>query len=153
MERPSLKAYAEGKRRSGIMQPLAADLRAGDMRGIAEFYAGLAAPQEQKQANSPDAASVERGRRLAVEGLPNAGVPPCVTCHNTAGSYPHLGGQHAAYMAQQLRLRKAGAGPSTEPPPLWRPSPSDSAMRTLMLSRTILALSESQPALRTDPTF
>jgi len=117
----SLKAYAEGKRRSGIMQPLAADLRAGDMRGIAEFYAGLAAPQEQKQANSPDAASVERGRRLAVEGLPNAGVPPCVTCHNGAGSYPHLGGQHAAYMAQQLRLRKAGAGPSTESAAIMAP--------------------------------
>jgi cytochrome c553 len=103
------------------MQPLAADLRAGDMRGIAEFYAGLAAPQEQKQANSPDAASVERGRRLAVEGLPNAGVPPCVTCHNGAGSYPHLGGQHAAYMAQQLRLRKAGAGPSTESAAIMAP--------------------------------
>jgi cytochrome c553 len=117
----SLKAYAEGKRRSGIMQPLAADLRAGDMRGIAEFYAGLAAPQEQKQANSPDAASVDRGRRLAVEGLPNAGVPPCVTCHNGAGSYPHLGGQHAAYMAQQLRLRKAGAGPSTESAAIMAP--------------------------------
>src|SRR5215470_8361816 len=48
------------------------------------------------------------------KGLPNAGVPPCATCHNGAGSYPHLDGQHPAYMARQLRLRKAGLGPSTE---------------------------------------
>jgi len=110
----SLKAYAEGKRRSGIMQPLAADLREEDMRELAEYYSGLGMPQMTEHADSTDGASVERGRKLAIEGLPNAGVPPCATCHNGAGSYPHLDGQHPAYMARQLRLRKAGLGPSTE---------------------------------------
>lgn len=41
----SLKAYAEGKRRSGIMQPLAADLAPEDMRELADYYAGLPHPQ------------------------------------------------------------------------------------------------------------
>jgi cytochrome c553 len=109
----SLKAYAEGKRRSGIMQPLAADLRPDDMRQLVEYYAGLTPPQEQPRTR--DAVLVERGRKLAVDGLASAGVPPCATCHDpSAGSTPRLAGQHAAYMAGQLRLRKAGLGPTTD---------------------------------------
>jgi cytochrome c553 len=54
----SLKAYAEGRRRSGIMQPLAADLRPEDMRELAEYYAGLVPPQLHSGAS--DQALVER---------------------------------------------------------------------------------------------
>jgi cytochrome c553 len=106
----SLKAYAEGRRRSGIMQPLAADLRPEDMRELADYYAG---PPHLQSKNS-DAALVERGRKLAVEGRSDAGVLPCAACHNNTGSLPRLAGQHAAYMSGQLRLWKAGIGPSTE---------------------------------------
>ena len=108
----SLKAYAEGKRRSGIMQPLAADLRPEDMRELADYYAGL--PPPQLQSKNSDAALVERGRKLAVEGRSHAGVLPCATCHNNVGHYPRLEGQYAVYMAGQLRLWKAGIGPSTD---------------------------------------
>jgi cytochrome c553 len=109
----ALKAYAEGKRRSGIMQPLAADLRDEVMRQLAAYYAGLPAPREQ----SPDVdqVSIELGRKLALEGAPEHGVPACAACHSaTVASYPRLAGQHAAYMAQQLRLRKIGHGTSTD---------------------------------------
>ena len=41
----ALKAYAEGRRHSGIMQPLAADLREEDMRNLADYYAGLTPPR------------------------------------------------------------------------------------------------------------
>jgi len=109
----SLKAYAEGWRRSGIMQPLAADLRPEDMRELADYYAGL--PPSQLQSKNSDAALVERGRKLAVEGRSDAGVLPCATCHNNVGHYPRLEGQYAAYMAGQLQLWKAGIGrPQTE---------------------------------------
>ena len=108
----SLKAYAEGKRQSGIMQPLAADLRPEDMRELADYYAKLTPPSVQAEAS--DATSVERGRKLAVEGVPDAGVPPCALCHNNGTANPRLAGQHAAYMAEQLRLRKAGLGPTTD---------------------------------------
>ena len=80
----ALKAYAEGKRRSGIMQPLAADLRDEDMRQLATYYAGLRPPWDEPSA--VDAALIERGRKLALEGAPEAGVPPCMACHgNSAG--------------------------------------------------------------------
>jgi cytochrome c553 len=99
----ALKAYAEGKRRSGIMQPLAWDLRDEDIRHLADYYASLPLPYEQRKA--ADATLVESGRKLAVEGLPGAGVPPCGSCHG-AGSAPRLAGQHEAYLAGQLRLWK-----------------------------------------------
>jgi cytochrome c553 len=108
----SLKAYAEGKRRSGIMQPLAADLTPEDMRELADYYAGLAQPQVPS--SSADAAVVERGRKLVVEGVPSAAVPPCATCHSNVGPYPLLAGQYAAYISGQLRLMKAGLGPATD---------------------------------------
>jgi len=79
----SLKACAEGKRRSGIMQPLAADLAPEDMRELADYYAGL--PHLQMPSTSADAAVAERGRKLVVEGVPSANVPPCATCHSNVG--------------------------------------------------------------------
>ena len=108
----ALKAYAEGKRRSGIMQPLAADLREEDMRQLAAYYAGLPPPREQP--TDSDQASIELGRKLALEGAPEHGIPACAACHGNPGAtYPLLAGQHATYMAGQLRLRRMGHGPST----------------------------------------
>jgi cytochrome c553 len=48
------------------MQPLAADLRDEDMRNLAEYCASLAPPQ----AEPADAALIETGRQLALEGAP-----------------------------------------------------------------------------------
>jgi cytochrome c553 len=108
----ALKSYAEGKRPSGIMQPLAADLRNEDMRHLADYYAGMTPPSQEQPGNA-DQASIEAGRNLALEGLPDRGVPPCMTCHRNPG-YPRLAGQHQAYMAGQLRLAKMGHTPATE---------------------------------------
>ena len=109
----SLKAYAAGKRQSGIMQPLSADLQEGDMRLLADYYAQLVPPRIQPKPAT--AALLETGRRLVIEGAPESGVPPCVTCHTGENAtYPRLAGQHAAYMAGQLRLRKAGRVVATD---------------------------------------
>jgi len=108
----ALTAYAEGRRRSGIMQPLAADLRTEDMHELAGYYAALAPPQEQPRT---EAALIARGQKLALEGMPDTGLPPCTACHGNPGAgAPRLAGQHAAYMSRQLRLRKAGLGPGTD---------------------------------------
>jgi cytochrome c553 len=116
----ALKAYAEGKRRSGIMQPLAADLREEDMRQLAAYYAAL--PPLREQPSDVDQASVELGQKLALEGSPGHGIPACTACHSVAvSSYPRLGGQHAAYLAQQLRLRKIGQFPSTDAAAIMAP--------------------------------
>jgi len=110
----ALQAYASGTRRSGIMQPLAADLGAQDIRRLADYYASLAPPQK-----APDAArataSIERGRVLATEGDTPNGIPACNACHgrDALAEYPRLAGQNAAYMAGQLRLWMAGHNTAT----------------------------------------
>ena len=116
----ALKAYAEGRRRSGIMQPLAADLRDEDMRQLAAYYAGLPPPLEQSP--NVDQASIELGRNLALEGSAEHGIPACAACHGVFGaSYPRLAGQHAAYLTGQLRLRKMGHGPLTDAAAIMAP--------------------------------
>jgi cytochrome c553 len=116
----ALNAYAEGKRRSGIMQPLAADLRAEDIQNIAEYYAGLSLPRAE--VDSKDEALIERGRKLALEGAPEAGIPPCMACHgNPGGAAPRLAGQHAAYLTGQLQLWRAGLVPTTAGAALMAP--------------------------------
>ena len=116
----ALNAYAEGKRRSGIMQPLAADLRAEDIQNLADYYAGLTPPHGASEAQ--DASLLEKGRKLALEGLPEAGIPACVACHNgSGGSAPRLAGQHGAYMEGQLRLLRAGHVPQTAGAPMMAP--------------------------------
>jgi cytochrome c553 len=108
----SLQGYAAGARRSGIMQPLAADLQPEDMQRLADYYAGLLSPKIEPKASA--ARLIESGRKFAVEGAPKTGIPACITCHNgSSPNVPHLAGQHAAYLAGQLRLWKIGDRPAT----------------------------------------
>jgi len=104
----ALEDYANARRPSGIMQPLASDLSAEDRERVARYYAGLAPPATPEPPSSDEA--VERGRMLATRGDPGARVPPCMDCHNTSSLevYPRLAGQHAAYMANRLHLWKNG---------------------------------------------
>lgn len=117
----ALQQYAEGTRRSGIMQPLAAELQAQDIRRLADYYSKLAPLKKQ----TPDAGKpqAERGRRLATEGDPDNGVPACNACHgrDALASYPGLIGQNAAYMAGQLRLWKAGHHTATDSAAIMAP--------------------------------
>ena len=104
----ALQAYASGERKSGIMQPVAAELEQGEIKEVAAYYAGLAhLPRDQPPA---DQANVEAGRALALRGVPETGIPPCVTCHGkqALADYPRLAGQHADYMVGQLQLWKRG---------------------------------------------
>jgi len=105
----ALRSYANGKRRSGIMAPLVADLEAADIARLARYYAGLA-PLPPEDPVTPDANPVARGELLATTGDPAAGVPPCIACHgrDALDTYPRLAGQNAAYMKGQLQLWKAG---------------------------------------------
>jgi cytochrome c553 len=117
----ALKQYAQGIRRSGIMQPLAADLGMQDIRRLADYYAKLMPPKKQPRAT--DDALVERGRRLATDGDPGNAIPACDACHgrDALASYPRLAGQSAAYLAGQLRLWKAGHHTSTDSAAIMAP--------------------------------
>jgi cytochrome c553 len=104
----ALRAYAQGARRSGIMEPIAAELKTDSIAKLAAYYSSLDVPLPKASASA--SAAVERGRPLATQGDPNAKIPACVTCHDAGAlpTFPRLAGQNAAYMANRLRLWKAG---------------------------------------------
>jgi cytochrome c553 len=104
----ALQQYADGSRRSGIMQPIAAALDARDLQRLAEYYAKLAPPK--REPGTVSNARAERGRQLATAGDAANGIPACDACHSGTAitTYPRLAGQSAAYMAGQLALWRAG---------------------------------------------
>ncbi|PZP74551.1 MAG: cytochrome C, partial [Stenotrophomonas maltophilia] len=54
------------------------------------------------------------------EGLIARGVPACMACHGPSGAgnpgpaYPHIGGQHASYVARRLQEYQAGQTHETD---------------------------------------
>jgi len=116
----ALRAYAQGTRRSGIMQPLAADLDKESIERLATYYAGLS-PTEPAH-GSPSGADAH-GRILATKGDPKRDIPACDTCHgrDRLPRYPRLAGQSAAFLAGQLRLWAAGHHTSTPGAALMAP--------------------------------
>lgn len=119
----ALLAFASGKRESGIMQPIAADMTPGAMQQVAQFYSRLAPPAAQVTRAGGNATVIAKGRALAAEGLPSARIPPCLTCHGTdaLAAYPRLAGQHAGYMTGRLRRWKNGLVSKTETEAIMAP--------------------------------
>lgn len=117
----ALKEYAEGSRRSGMMQPMAADLNQQEVRRLTQYYARLAKPQSKPRA--ANAQLVERGRHLAEAGDAASGIPACNVCHTATAlaEYPRLAGQNASYMAGQLALWRSGHHASTSSSAIMAP--------------------------------
>jgi cytochrome c553 len=111
----ALRAYATGDRSSGIMQPLASDLDAESIAKLARYYAGLVPPQPRSPLDA-EAASIERGRRIATIGDPQGRIPACNACHGDTGlpTFPRLAGQRAPYLMRQLQLWKGGLNAATD---------------------------------------
>lgn len=115
----ALLAYADGRRHSGMMQVVAAELGRERMRALARYYGGLAAGAGpvprllEPDAPEPDREAVGRGREIALHGVPERKVPSCADCHGPGEeprnpAYPRLAGQHADYLVLQLELFKQG---------------------------------------------
>lgn len=111
----ALRAYAAGRRKSGVMQPMAAALSDETVDELAAYYAGLAIPRRvpPAPARPPDPAAVARGEAIARDGVPAARVPACSDCHGPSPTrrnpaYPRLAGQYADYLVLQLELFKQG---------------------------------------------
>jgi cytochrome c553 len=109
----ALRAYAAGRRHSGVMGPVASALTADARSAAAAYYAALPATTPGQPT---DDARITRGQRLATMGDPSRSVPACVECHAPAAAknpaYPILAGQYADYLALQLSLlqRRARGG-------------------------------------------
>jgi cytochrome c553 len=104
-----LMDYISGKRKNEAMAAVIAALKADDVPGLAAYFASLA-PAPGKVEN---AALVEAGKKIYLEGNTANGVPGCIGCHEANGMgsklNPRLSAQHQAYTIAQLQAFKTGA--------------------------------------------
>ncbi|PZN34347.1 MAG: cytochrome c4 [Proteobacteria bacterium] len=104
-----LELFRDGTRTDPLMSPMATTLSDEDIRDLAAYYAAQTpAPLEA------DPARLELGERLYRGGDKETETAACAACHgptgagNPAALYPSIKGQHATYVAAQLRAYKAG---------------------------------------------
>ena len=122
----AMQAYSTGKRRSGIMEPIAGRLSDDEVSEIAAYYSrrrDVASKSEEggepvREANEDSRVAIERGELIAQNGLPEQGVGACIACHRADGeqhsadvkehnpNYAVLNGQFADYLVLQLTLFK-----------------------------------------------
>ena len=102
----------DGKRTVLEMTGMLTNLNDQDLSDIAAYFASQAG-----SVGAADPKLVERGEKLFRGGDLDKGLPACTGCHspdgsgNAAAGFPHLGGQHAQYIAKQLTdFRKEEAG-------------------------------------------
>jgi cytochrome c553 len=145
----SMKAYALGRRSSGIMEPAAAALSPEAMAELAHYYGSLQ-PEINQKSQKPNArnhaadaqlplhtaqtvesrntksSAAARGREIALRGIPSQRVPACADCHGPSDfprnpAYPKLAGQYADYLVLQLALFQKQARGGTAYAHLMRP--------------------------------
>jgi cytochrome c553 len=114
-------------------QPHSRNIKAGD-RKIPEMTGMLDAMTDQdlmdlaaffssnkRQLSGAQEVKLELGEKIYRGGNISTGVPACTGCHSPAGNgnepagYPALGGQHAAYIAKQLRAFRTAAHDPEDP--------------------------------------
>ncbi len=100
----ALTAYADGRRYSGIMEPIATALPPGARATAARYYASI--PRAQPALDEQSA-----GAATARSGVSARDIPACVSCHRLDAArvndaYPRLDGLSHTYLAGQLRLFK-----------------------------------------------
>jgi len=106
-----LKALKSGERKTPVMNAQAAILSDQDMKDLAAYFA---AQKAQPGVGSPDAVKV--AEKLYRGGDAARGLPACSACHgpqghgNAAAAYPRIGGQHAKYTANVLRVIRSQHG-------------------------------------------
>ena len=76
--------FRDGRRTYVLMTHLVQHLTDEYLREIANHFAALDLPYPPPQPLSLDAATLERGRKLVLEGDPSRDVPACAQCHGAA---------------------------------------------------------------------
>ena len=96
-------------RRNGIMEAQLKGLTQQDLADVAGYYASQA-PWLPDYGNK---ATNDAAHKLFLGGDKTRGVIPCAGCHDPKGggnewaAFPRLGGQHASYLATQLKMFRA----------------------------------------------
>lgn len=107
-----MRDFKSGARKSATMQAFAQMLDDAQIAHVSAYYASLPPPASATPAEA-DAALLEQGKRLALQGDWDRYIVPCKSCHGPdnqgAGpSFPGIAGQHAHYISAQLRAWQEG---------------------------------------------
>jgi cytochrome c553 len=105
-----LKAFKAGERQNPLMTPMAQPLSDDDMEDLAAYYS----KQTLTTGLEAEPSKVAEGRRLYRGGDPVGAIAACTACHGpngrgmAAAGYPSIQGQHATYVAAQLKAYRSG---------------------------------------------
>jgi cytochrome c553 len=104
-----LKAFRAGERQNPLMSPMAAGLSDEDIADLAAFYSSQTA-----RGGEAEPSKLKLGQKVYRAGNMEEQTMACAACHGPTGrgnplaDYPAIQGQHATYVAAQLRAYKAG---------------------------------------------
>lgn len=112
--------FRDGRRQYAIMTRLLDPLSDAYLKEIAEYFSGLDLPYPPSAPATAGSETLERGRRLVMEGDAARRIPACVACHGTAmtgvaPAIPGLLGLPRDYLAGQLGAFRAGARKAQAP--------------------------------------
>jgi cytochrome c553 len=115
-----LTLFHGGQRQNPLMSPMAATLSEQDMADLAAWFSS-----QTLRGGETDPSKLQVGRHVFRSGNLQKQVPACAGCHGPTGrgnapaAYPSIQGQHATYVAAQLRAYKAGSR-TTDPNQMMR---------------------------------
>lgn len=104
-----LHDFKNGNRKDPIMTGQAAALSNTDIDDLAAFFAA-----QKVSLGGAEKKFVKAGGKIYRGGIKDKKVPACMACHGPTGSgnpaakFPHLGGQHAVYLAKAMEDFRSG---------------------------------------------
>lgn len=104
-----MKDIRDGRRPVALMAGQVDNMSDQDLADIAAFY-----DAQPRTGGMADPNKVALGRKVYLAGIAERQVPACSGCHSPTGNgngpagYPSLGGQHAEYIAAQLKMFRKG---------------------------------------------
>jgi len=97
-----LLAFYEGRRSNKYMFGVSHSLSPAMRTALAKHFNGL----NPKPYGNPPKDLVDAGKKIFEEGVPEANVPACASCHGVNakgdGEFPRLAGQYYAYIEKAL---------------------------------------------------
>ena len=135
-----LTEFKSGKRKSPVMNGIAAGLTEADIRNVAAFFA----TKQAKPGFATNKDTVTLGEKIYRGGIAAKSVPACAGCHSPNGSgipaqYPRLRGQHVDYTKAQLTAFRQGDRTN---------SPQMSSIASILSDKEIAAVADYIAGLR-----
>jgi cytochrome c553 len=115
-----LQSFKAGARQNDLMSPMAMILSDEDMADLAAYFSS-----QKVRGGETEPSKLALGQKIFRGGNVNTGVMPCTGCHgpngrgNPLAGYASIQGQHATYVANQLRAYRAGTR-QTDPNQMMR---------------------------------